>query len=122
MRLDHIDLHVPNVAETRDFFVRYFGLRLAETRGVDGLAILYDEAGLELIISHPIQKLGGSDNVATGKNTYHVGFTLTNRAEVDQLHRTLSAFMSVSPPREMRGMWLFYCYAPGQILVEVRAR
>lgn len=45
MRLDHLDLHVPDVSETRDFFVKYFGLAPVETRGANGLAILQDDAG-----------------------------------------------------------------------------
>lgn len=88
MRLDHLDLHVPDVLEARDFFVAHFGLVSVETRGAGGLAILHDDTGLELVISRPIDKFG---------------------VELR------------SPPREMRGMWLFYCFAPGRILVEVRA-
>lgn len=113
----------PNVGETRDFFVLYFGLTLAETRGADGLAILHDDHGLELVVSRPIEKLGGADTQTAGYNTYHIGFTLASRTEVDHLHAELSsAGVEIwSPPREMRGMWLFYCFAPGRILVEVRA-
>lgn len=123
MRLDHLDLHVPNVAETRDFFINHFGLEPVETRGADGLAILHDEAGLELVISRPIEKFGGADTLTAGWTTYHIGFTLASRAAVDRLHAELaSAGAEIRfAPREMRGMWLFYCFAPGRILVEVRS-
>lgn len=123
MRLNHLDLHVPNVAETRDFFVRHFRLTQTETRGADGLAILHDDHGLELVISRPIEKFGSADTPTAGHNTYHIGFTLESRTEVDRLHAELSsAGVEIwSPPREMRGLWLFYCFAPGRILVEVRA-
>lgn len=123
MRLDHLDLHVPDVLATRDFFVSYFGLTAVDTRGGDGLAILRDDAGLELVISRPIEKFGGADTPSVDRNTYHIGFTLRTRAEVDRLHAALVAKSAetLSPPREMRRMWLFYCFAPGRILVEVRA-
>ncbi|WLR94697.1 VOC family protein [Shinella zoogloeoides] len=122
MRLDHLDLHVPNVLETRDFFATHFNLVPTETRG-SGLAILRDDAGLELVISRPVAKFGGADTPTAGRNTYHVGFTLNARADVDRLHTALTTAGTEiwMPPREMRGMWLFYCFAPGRILVEVRA-
>ena len=49
MKLNHLDLHAPNVAETRDFFCDHLGFTQIETRGADGLAILHDDAGLELV-------------------------------------------------------------------------
>lgn len=124
MRLDHLDLHVPDVADTRDFFVKYFGLTPVATRGANGLAILQDDAGLELVISKPIEKFGGADTPTAGSNSYHIGFTLGSREAVDRLFAELTSggFEIWSKPKEMRGMWLFYCFAPGRILVEVRAR
>ena len=124
MRLNHLDLHVPDVAETRDFFVRYFGLVHVETRGLNGLAILHDDAGLELVISRPVEKFGGADTPTAGHNTYHIGFTLPAREDVDALHAELVSVRAEiwSPPKEIRGGWLFYCFAPGRILVEVRAQ
>ena len=124
MRLNHIDLHTPDVASTRDFLINFFGLRLVETRGVDGLAILEDDSGLEIVISRPVAKLGGSDAVMAGVNTFHIGFILPNREAVDaQYERLLRAGADISgAPREIRGGWLFYCSAPGRILVEVGCR
>lgn len=124
MRLDHLDLHVPDVAATRAFLVEYFGLVASETRGADGLAILHDDAGLEVVISRPIVKFGGADAVSVDKATYHIGFTLASRAEVDRLHERLTAggTGTWAPPRLMRGIWLFYCVISGRIVVEVRTR
>lgn len=50
MRLNHLDLHVPDVAAARDFFCNCLGLTEIETRGANGLAILHDDVGLELEI------------------------------------------------------------------------
>lgn len=121
MRLNHLDLHVPDVAATRDVLVAAFGLIEVETRGANGLAILRDDAGLELVISQPIEKFGGADSVSVGRNTYHIGFMLPSREAVDaQFERAKSAGCEIrQPPSAVRGGWLFYCFAPGRILIEV---
>lgn len=121
MRLNHLDLHVPDVGATRDFFVSVFGLTEVETRGANGLAILRDDAGLELVISRPVEKFGGADTVSVGRNTYHIGFMQPSREAVDLLfERAKSAGCEIwKPPSAIRGGWAFYCFAPGQILVEV---
>jgi catechol 2,3-dioxygenase-like lactoylglutathione lyase family enzyme len=121
MRLNHLDLHVPDVAATRDFFHDYFGLTEIETRGAGGLAILHDDAGLEVVISRPIEKFGGGDTPTAGMNTYHIGFMQPSREEVDQLYLRLTAAGAEiwSEPQAIRGGWLFYCFAPGRILIEI---
>ena len=121
MRLNHLDLHVPDVAATRDFFVSVFGLTEVETRGANGLAILRDDAGLELVLSRPVEKFGGADTVSVGRNTYHIGFILPSREAVDaQFERAKAAGCeSWEPPAAIRGGWVFYCFAPGRILIEV---
>ncbi|NTF41988.1 VOC family protein [Rhizobium rhizogenes] len=121
MRLNHLDLHVPDVAATRDFLVSVFGLTEVETRRANGLAILRDDAGLELVISRPIEKFGGADSVSVGHNTYHIGFMQPSREAVDVLYeRAKSAGCEIwQPPAAIRGGWLFYCFAPGRILIEV---
>lgn len=124
MRLNHLDLHVPDVAAARDFFVNIFGLRLTETRGRDGLAILHDDSGLELVLSRPVEKFGGADQVAAGVMTYHVGFIVPSRGDVDATYERLLAggYEAWHEPRELRGGWGFYAVGPGQILVEVMWR
>lgn len=124
MRLNHLDLHVPDVAATRDVLVAVFGLIEVETRGTNGLAILRDDAGLELVISRPIEKFGGADTVSVGRNTYHIGFIQPSREAVDMVfERAKSAGCEIwQPPAAVRGGWLFYCFAPGRILIEVGYR
>ncbi|MGY4398629.1 catechol 2,3-dioxygenase-like lactoylglutathione lyase family enzyme [Sphingomonas sp. UYAg733] len=121
MRLNHLDLHVPDIAATRDFLIDHFGFSEVETRGNDGLAILTDDAGLELVISRPIAKFGGSDQVSIGRATYHIGFILPQREAVDALHARLAAADAEiwNTPSAIRGGWVFYCFAPGRILIEV---
>jgi catechol 2,3-dioxygenase-like lactoylglutathione lyase family enzyme len=123
MRLNHIDLHVPDVAATAEFFTTYLGLTLIDTRANGGLAILSDGHGLELVLSHAIAKFGSTDQAERQLVSYHIGFILDDREAVDRAHAAMAAGgLDLQPPREMRGGWLFYCYAPGHILVEVGAR
>ena len=42
MRLNHLNLTIPDVARTREFFETYFGLRCVFERGRDVLAVLVD--------------------------------------------------------------------------------
>jgi catechol 2,3-dioxygenase-like lactoylglutathione lyase family enzyme len=124
MRLNHLDLHVPDVAATCEFFVRVFGLTLVEMRGAAGLAILNDDSGLELVISRPHPKFGGADGQASGITSYHVGFILNTRSEVLAVFQAAKAGGADiwQEPREMRGGLVFYAYAPGRVLVEVMSR
>lgn len=121
MRLNHLDLYVPDVSVTADFFVTHFDLELVAMRGVGGLAILKDESGLEIVISHPIAKFGGASQSELARETYHIGFILPERDDVDRIYASLSrSGVSLDgEPRSMRGSWLFYCTAPGRILIEV---
>jgi catechol 2,3-dioxygenase-like lactoylglutathione lyase family enzyme len=123
MILNHLDLYVPDVTATREFFVQHFGFRHQSTRGAGRLAILYDDAGLELVISEPISKLGGAEQVALDVTTYHIGFRLPSTKDVDDVFLGLRSDQSqlIDPPKKMRGRYLFYCLAPGNILVEVSA-
>jgi catechol 2,3-dioxygenase-like lactoylglutathione lyase family enzyme len=124
MYLNHLDLHVPDVAATRDFFVDHLSFLLVETKGANGLAILHDSQGLEVVISRPIAKLGSADTPTVGFNTYHIGFILPTREQVDGLYARLEAagVCLGHPPSDVRGGWLFYCHAPGRILIEIAWR
>lgn len=123
MILNHLDLYVPDVVATRDFFVRHFDFRHDRTLGADALAILHDDAGMELVISKPVAKRGGADQVQLGITTYHIGFHLPSMARVDEVFCGLRDHddQPVDPPRVMRGRYLFYCVAPGNVVIEVAA-
>jgi len=123
MRLNHLDLHVPDVAATTGFFTRYLGLTHIDTRANGGFAILSDGHGLELALSHAIEKFGTKDQ--SGELvTYHIGFIVPDRATVDATHAAMVAggVTLVHAPREIRGGYLFYVHAPGNVLVEIAAR
>ena len=123
MRLNHMDLHVPDPTATAEFFVTYLGFRQIAVRANGGLIILADDTGLELVLSHAIAKFGSTDQVGLGLVSYHIGFIVETRDIVDALHRRMAGDgLDPLAPRDMRGGWLFYCYAPGRVLVEIGAR
>jgi len=122
MHLNHLDLHSPDVAATADALT-LFGLRLVDMRGNAGLAILTDDEGLELVVSHAVERHNGIDQAATGTVSYHIGFIVADRGDVDRTReRLITAGLDPGPTGDMRGGWQFYCLIPGHILVEVGAR
>lgn len=113
MRLDHLDLPVPDVTATSGFFIRHFGFRLRRMPGTAHRAIL-DGDGTTLVISQRRPGDGGFPR------DFHVGFYLESREELDACHeRLLAEGAPVKAPRAMRGGWTMYLDAPGGFLVEV---
>jgi len=121
MRLNHLDIHVDDVRATVDFLVEHFGLKLSDMRGRAGLAILEDDTGFELVVSPPVEAFGSASQSALGRVTYHIGFNQPDRSDVDRIHAALTkaGVAQVGEPKEMRGGYLFYCMAPGHVLIEV---
>ena len=115
MRLNHLDLIVPNVAQSRAFFEAYFGLRCVVSQGSDELAVLTDEAGFALTLSSP--------DTATPVEYpagFHIGFMQASREQVYEIHERLkSDGFVVESPREFHGAWTFFFRAPGGFLIEV---
>lgn len=118
MRLNHLDLPVPDVAATRDFFETWLGFTHERTLGQDGLAILRDSGGLVLVLSR-LQDKGAQ----TWPFPFHIGFHLPTEAQVSDLHRRMSeAGLAVGEACVQRGAFSFYFTAPGDILVEIAHR
>ena len=115
MQLNHIDLPVPDVAATADFFVRGFGFTVAETRGNHGMAIL-TAPGMVLVLTR--------DPDAVYPSLFHIGFLQPSEEAVHAAwaHLQASGVELPEAPKHMRDSLLFYCRAPGGILVEVSHR
>ena len=115
MRLNHVNLTVPDVAQARGFFETYFGLRCIAERGRNGIAVLVDESGF-------VFTLNNFEKVASVEypGGFHVGFMQGSREEVDAIFERLKADgFDIKPPREFHGAWTFYMDAPGGFTVEV---
>jgi lactoylglutathione lyase len=115
MRLNQINLPVPDVAAARDFFVKYFGFAILEEKGRGTLVVLRDDVGLALTLSN----FAKTTQVSYPKD-FHVGFVVDTQAQVDEIFRRLTADgIAAEPPQHLHGGWSFYVSAPGGILVEV---
>ena len=115
MRLNHLNLTVPDVRRTREFFETYFGFRCVAERGRGALAVLADESGF-------ILSLNNFDQAAKVEypGAFHIGFMQQSREQVDEIYQRLkSDGFDVKTPKEFHGAWTFYFHAPGGFLVEV---
>jgi len=117
MKLNHVNLAVPNVSETAAFFEKFFQMRCLETKGDNVLTVLTDEAGLALTLSNFDAK-----TVPAYPRDFHLGFIRETREQVTEVFEQMKAeSLDVKPPRSVHGGWGFYVHAPGGILVEVTA-
>src|SRR5262249_41892122 len=116
MALNHLNLTVPSVPQTRAFFETYFGFRhLAGAPQSDTFVVLVDESTFVLSLNNFAE---GEEVVYPG--AFHVGFRQDSRQEEDAIYQRLkSDGFGVKAPREVRGGWTFYFSARGGFLVEV---
>ncbi len=115
MRLNHLNLTVPNVSASRAFFEKYFGIRCIAERGRDTIAIMLDESGFVFSLSN-FEK---ATEVAY-PGAFHIGFMQDSAQRVDEIYAQMKADGIVAePPREFHGAWTFYVRDPGGIVVEV---
>ncbi|WP_338872363.1 VOC family protein [Myxococcus stipitatus] len=117
MKLNHIDLQVPDVQCTAAFFERHFGFEHTSNRASPAIAILNDREGLVLVLQRlkrPEEKF---------PEGFHVGFLVDDVETVLAFHaRARAEGLEVSDVvRNNRGT-MVYCQAPGGVLVEVNAR
>jgi catechol 2,3-dioxygenase-like lactoylglutathione lyase family enzyme len=113
--LNHLNLTVPDVPATREFFETYFGFRCLLDRGRDVLVVMADETGFVLSLNN----FGKAAEVVYPA-AFHIGFMQDSRDRVDEIHARLKADgFDPQPPHEFHGAWTFYFKAPGGFLVEV---
>jgi catechol 2,3-dioxygenase-like lactoylglutathione lyase family enzyme len=116
MALNHLNLTVPKVPETRAFFETYFGFRsIAGAPQSDTFVVLVDESGFVLSLNN----FNEAEEVAYPA-AFHVGFRQDSREQVDAIYQRLKAGgFDMKPPHEFHGGWTIYFRAPGGFLVEV---
>lgn len=116
MKLNHLNLAVPDPRQTSQFFVDYFGFQRANTNGLDTIAVLFGEDGFVFALSNFDKK-----SAPVYPAGFHFGFIQESREQVDSIYERLhAAGFASSAPRAIHGSWTFYFNAPGDILVEVQ--
>jgi catechol-2,3-dioxygenase len=117
VNLNHLNLSVTDVDETRAFLAKYFGMR--DGGGNKNIAFLTDENGMILTLTSV--KLGGETEVKYPA-TFHIGFGQESEERVDEINRRLKEDgYDVPPPSRQHGSWTFYFRAPGGFVIEVLA-
>jgi catechol 2,3-dioxygenase-like lactoylglutathione lyase family enzyme len=115
MKLNHLDLQVPDVRAAVDFFERYFDLELCSNRNSPAIAILSDRHGFTLVLQRT------QDAQASYPEEFHIGFLIDDEDEVRRHHARLVAD-GISPLSNViqnnRGV-MFYCRGPGSVAIEV---
>lgn len=114
MHLNHLDLPVPDVAATTDFFVRGFGFALLFQRGAD-MALLRDDDGFALVLTRATAPRYPDD--------FHVGFLQPSDAAVHAVYRRLrEAGIAAPAPTVAHGCLQFWLAGPGGVRIEVSHR
>ncbi|HEY0588439.1 MAG TPA: VOC family protein [Pseudoduganella sp.] len=115
MKLNHIDLPVTELDAAADYFQRGFGFERVRAPA-EGMAILRGDDGFALILQQ-------ADNVAYPPG-FHIGFLQPSDDAVHAVYRRLADAGLPKPaaPAVSYGSLVFWCEAPGGILIEVSHR
>jgi lactoylglutathione lyase len=111
MKLNHLNLAVTDVAQTRKLFETYFGFTGLKEVSNDKFAVLFDD-GFVLNLMRGAQ--------VSYPDTFHIGFIQESEERVNEINRHLKEDgFDVNPPGKLHGAWTFYFRAPGGITIEV---
>src|SRR5215813_6089771 len=99
MKLNHLNLSVTNVPETRKFLQTYFGLQ--DGGGNNNIGFLFDDNGMVLTLTS--MKVAGETEVKY-PNTFHIGFIQESEDRVNEINRRLKEDgFDVPPPSKQHG-------------------
>jgi lactoylglutathione lyase len=113
MKLNHLNLTVTDVAETRKLFETYFGFTGLKEVGNEKFALLFGEDGFVLNLMRGAQ--------VSYPETFHIGFMQESEERVNEINQRLKDDgFDVEPPKSFHGAWTFYFRASGGgFLIEV---
>lgn len=140
MKLNHLNLTVTDVAETRKLFETYFGFTGLREVGNEKFALLSGEDGFVLNLTaaeYAAKVLQEPGNTALREvlpdelslrgaqvsypEIFHIGFMQESEERVNEINQRLKDDgFDVNPPKKFHGAWTFYFRAPGGgFLIEV---
>jgi len=115
MKLNHMNLVVPDVAATAHFLEKHFAFRIDRLMR-DVMAVLTGSDGFVLVISH-------FPNTASFDypSDFHIGFYQDTKEQVLSVFEALKAdgLALEQAPKVIRDRFGFYFYMPGNILAAV---
>jgi catechol 2,3-dioxygenase-like lactoylglutathione lyase family enzyme len=117
VKLNHLDLQVPDVVDTAAWFARHFDFTIVSNPTSPAIIILRGDDGFSLVLQRR------RDDDPAYPEGFHIGFLVDDVATVRATRARLAA--AGAAPGDVttsnRGT-MFYLYAPGKILVEVSCR
>jgi lactoylglutathione lyase len=127
MKLNHLNLTVTDVTETRAFLEKYFGLQGKvnpytgeSTEGGKqnrNFTVLFDDDRFVLTLMG-----GGKTTAVEYPGHFHIGFSQESEERVNELYRRLKDDgFDMEPPRRLHA-WTFYVLAPGGFNIEATYR
>lgn len=119
MKLNHANICTTDVAGLAHFFTRHFGFELVAMRGNDAFAILKGTDGFALNLMRP-----GKNGEPDYPDGFHIGFLVNDADAVHAKHAEMTE--ADAGPGAIQNLvrggtatTVFYCLAPGGLLVEV---
>jgi catechol 2,3-dioxygenase-like lactoylglutathione lyase family enzyme len=113
MKLNHLNLTVPNVLETHRFLEKHFGLKPLGGEPRETMGFLSDDDGMVLALF----RAKGEVKYPPG---FHVGFIQDTEERVNEINQRLREDgIEVPKPARLHGSWTFYFQAPGGFTIEV---
>jgi lactoylglutathione lyase len=112
MKLNHVNLTVTDVPQTRRLFETYFGLTRSRGLGSKNVEVMFDDDGSVITLTKGAE--------ASYPKTFHVGFIQESEEQVNEINQRLKDDgFDVKPPKRFHGSWTFYFRAPGGFIIEV---
>lgn len=118
MKLNHVNLTVTDVTAAANFLETYMGM--TNQGGNAGMTLLTDGPGFDGMI---LTLMKARASTFRGyPDTFHVGFFIGSREEVNRLNARLQADgFDVGPPEDTGHSYGFYVESPGGFTVEIGA-
>ncbi len=114
MKLNHLSFPSNDPASTSAFFERYLGFTIA----MGGEHWILKRPGFDVVIENV------AGQALPWPRTFHVGFELPSRADVESLHARMASdgvLMETGVISHERGS-RFFCRAPGGVMFELNTR
>jgi catechol 2,3-dioxygenase-like lactoylglutathione lyase family enzyme len=115
MKLNHINLTVPDVHETAAFFEKYFGFGVIAERNEGSLLVLSGENGFILALNEC-----GKAGETGYPPRFHIGFIRNSLSEIDEVVVVMrNDGIEVEAPQRRHDRWNTYFSAPGGVQIEI---